>query len=86
MEDQEKRFSVEISEKGNTYYSFEEEDFKTAEKRAEEFVRKGSEFSATIYDEEDVVEIINWDSSMDQIVYILTSYGKYRGFEITDTK
>jgi len=52
MEDQEKRFSVEISEEGNTYHTFEEEDFKTAEKRAEQFVRKGSEYSATIYDEE----------------------------------
>jgi len=52
MEDQEKRFSVEISEEENTYHTFEEEDFKTAEKRAEQFVRKGSEYSATIYDEE----------------------------------
>lgn len=86
MKDQENRFLVEIFEEEITYYTFEDKDFKNAEKHAEEFVRKGNKYSGTIYYEGDIIEIISWDNNRDQIVFVLTSYGKYRGFEIMDTK
>ena len=86
MEGREKRFLVEIFEEEITYYTFEDNDFKNAEKLAEEFVRKGTMYSGTIYYEDNIIEMINWDNNTDQVVFVLTSYGKYKGFEIIKTK
>lgn len=86
MHDEKKAFSVEIEEKNLTYYRFFEDDFKQSEKRAEEFVAKGIQFSAFIYDREDLVELIRWDENSGQIIYILTSYGKFKGYEIIEPK
>lgn len=86
MSDEKKAFSVDIEEGDSTYHKFYDDDFKNAEERTEAFVQKGISFSALIYDSEDLVELIKWDENLDQIVYILTSYGKYKGYEIVEPK
>lgn len=85
MSDEKKAFSIEIEEGYSAYYKFFEDDFKNAEARADGFVQKGIDFSAWIYDRDDLVELIRWDKSLDQIIYILTSYGKYKGYDIVKT-
>ena len=82
MSVEKKAFSIEIFEGGSIYYKFFEDDFKNAEERADEFVQKGTDYSASIYDTDDLVELIRWDEDLDQIVYILTSYGKFRGYDV----
>lgn len=77
-----KKFSVEISEGGCMYYQFSDDDFARIEDRAEEFVEKSIAFSASIYDTEDLVEIIRWDEYREEIVYILSYYGKLKGYRI----
>jgi hypothetical protein len=86
MSDEKKAFSIDIEEGDSTYHKFYDDDFKSAQERAEEFVEKGTNFSALIYDKEDLVELIKWDENLDQIVYILTSYGSYKGYEIVEPK
>jgi len=86
MSDEKKAFSIEIEEGNSAYYKFFEDDFKNAEERAEEFVQKGIYFSALIYDRDDLVELIRWDENLGQIVYILNSYGKFKGYEIIESK
>ena len=84
MNDGKKAFSIEIEKGDSEYYRFFEDDFKNAEERADEFVQKGTAYSALIYDTEDLVELIKWDENLDQIVYILTSYGRFKGYEIVE--
>jgi hypothetical protein len=86
MSDEKKAFSIEIVEGGSIYYKFFEDDFKNAEERADEFVQKGIDYSASIYDTDDLVELIRWDEDLDQIVYILTSYGKFKGYDIVKSE
>ena len=86
MSNGKKAYSIEIKEGDSTYYQCHEDDFKNAEKRAAEFVHKGIYFSSLIYDSEDLIELIRWDENLDQIVYILTSYGKFKGYEIVEPK
>jgi hypothetical protein len=77
-----KKYSVEISESGCLYFQFSDDDFAMAEERAEEFVEKALNFSASIYDAGDLVETIMWDENREEIVYILSYYGRLRGFRI----
>jgi hypothetical protein len=86
MSDEKKAFFIEIVEGGSIYYKFFEDDFKNAEERADEFVQKGIDYSASIYDTDDLVELIRWDEDLDQIVYILTSYGKFKGYDIVKSE
>ena len=77
-----KKYSVEILVSGCMYYQFSDDDFKLAEDRAEEFVEKATTFSAAIYDEGDLVERIRWDEGSGEIIYILSYYGKLRGYAV----
>lgn len=86
MSDEKKAFAIEIEEGDSTYQQFSDDDFKSAQARAEEYVEKKPNFSALIYDREDLVELIKWDENLDQIVYILTSYGRFTGYEIVEPK
>ena len=79
-------FNNEIEEKDSINYKYFEDDFKKAEELADKSVQKGIYFSALIYDREDLVELIKWDENLDQIVYILTSYRKSKGYEIVEPK
>ena len=67
-------------------YRFEDSDFKSAISRAEEFVKKSSSFSAVVYEDNDALVLVKWDKRMKQIVYILTSNGKEKGFDIVEAK
>jgi len=86
MSEGKKAFSIEIEEKDSTNYKYFEDDFKKAEELADKIVQRGIYFSALIYEREDLVELIKWDENLDQIVYILTSYGKFKGYEIVEPK
>jgi hypothetical protein len=69
-------------EESLTCCQFSEDDFESAESRAEEFDEKGIAFAAHIYDEEDLIETIQWDLDRDEIVYVLSYYGKLKGYRL----
>jgi hypothetical protein len=82
MYDKNKKYSVEISEDHSIYYQFSETKFRHAELRAEEFVRKGITFSASIFEGDDLIETIRWDEERCEIVYILSYYGRLCGYRL----
>jgi hypothetical protein len=67
-------------------FRFEDSDFRSAVARAEEFVKKGRSYSAVVYEDDTALIMVKWDKKLKEIVYILTSHGKKKGFDIVEAK